>query len=99
MLRKLHDMVLENEKELAEIITMEQRKPLSEAIGEVRYGASYIAWYAEEGIKVKGDVLSLTNISMRMTVIKEPVGPVGRKLFVKTPWNFPAVGIEANQYC
>jgi succinate-semialdehyde dehydrogenase/glutarate-semialdehyde dehydrogenase len=85
MLRKLHDMVLENEKELAEIITMEQGKPLSEAIGEVRYGASYIAWYAEEGIRVKGDVLSPTNTSMRMTVIKEPVGPVG----IITPWNFP----------
>lgn len=85
LLRYLYDLVLENEEELAKMITLEQGKPLSEALGEIRYGASYLAWYAEEGIRVKGDILSPTNVSMRMNVLKEPVGPVG----IITPWNFP----------
>jgi len=84
-IRKLYELVLENENELAEIITMEQGKPFGEALGEVRYAASYLSWYAEEGIRVMGDILTPTNTSMRMHVIKEPVGPVG----IITPWNFP----------
>lgn len=85
LLRKLYELLLENENEIAEIITLEQGKPLSEALGEVRYAASYLSWYSEEGIRVKGDILSPTVTSMRMQVIKEPIGPVG----IITPWNFP----------
>lgn len=85
LLRKLYELLLENEDELAEIMTLEQGKPLSEALGEVRYAASYLSWYSEEGIRVKGDILSPTVTSMRMQVIKEPIGPVG----IITPWNFP----------
>ncbi len=85
LLRKLYDLVLENEERLAKMITLEQGKPLSEAIGEVRYAASYLSWYAEEGIRIKGDILEPTHKTMRMQVIKQPVGPVG----IITPWNFP----------
>jgi succinate-semialdehyde dehydrogenase/glutarate-semialdehyde dehydrogenase len=84
-LRKLYALMLENEESLAIIMTQEQGKPYTEAIGEVRYAASYVQWYAEEAIRIKGDLLEPTHPSMRMQVLKEAIGPVG----IITPWNFP----------
>ncbi|PIE77041.1 MAG: succinate-semialdehyde dehydrogenase (NADP(+)) [Clostridiales bacterium] len=85
LLRKLYAAMLANEKEIAETMTEEQGKPLKEAIGEVRYAASYVQWYAEEGIRVQGDILAPSSSKMRLHVLREPVGPVA----LITPWNFP----------
>lgn len=85
LLRRLHALMVEHESELAAIMTEEQGKPYTEAIGEVRYAASYVQWYAEEAIRIKGDLLEPTHSSMRLKVLKEPIGPVG----IITPWNFP----------
>ncbi len=85
LLRKLHGLMVAKESELAQVMTREQGKPIAEALGEVRYAASYVQWYAEEGIRVSGDILETHTPGMRLSVLKEPIGPVG----IITPWNFP----------
>lgn len=80
-----HKLTLEHADELAQIMTIEQGKPLAEALGEVKYAASFIQWFAEEGKRIYGDVIPTTNAGQRFLVIKEPVGVVA----AITPWNFP----------
>ncbi|WP_374667130.1 NAD-dependent succinate-semialdehyde dehydrogenase [Acinetobacter sp.] len=80
-----HKLTLEHADDLARIMTIEQGKPLAEALGEVKYAASFIQWFAEEGKRIYGDVIPTTNAGQRFLVIKEPVGVVA----AITPWNFP----------
>ena len=84
-LRKWHDLILENADDLGALMTAEQGKPLSEAIGEVKYGAGFIEFYAEECKRVMGDVIPTVANDRRLLVYKQPVGVVG----CITPWNFP----------
>ena len=51
-----------------------QGKPLSESIGEVAYGASFVEWFAEEGKRVYGDIIPSPAVDRRLLVIKQPVG-------------------------
>jgi succinate-semialdehyde dehydrogenase/glutarate-semialdehyde dehydrogenase len=85
ILKKWHSLVLAHAEELAAIVTAECGKPLSEARGEVVYGASFIEWFAEEGKRAYGDVIPTHNANARIVVIKQPVGVVA----AITPWNFP----------
>ncbi|PLX98512.1 MAG: succinate-semialdehyde dehydrogenase I [Desulfuromonas sp.] len=85
ILLKWHDLLLENQKDLAIIMTAEQGKPLSEAEGEIAYAASFIEWFAEEGKRVYGDVIPQTKSDQRLVVIKQPIGVCA----AITPWNFP----------
>ena len=85
ILRKWYELQLENLDDLAKILTIEQGKPLAEAKGEIRYGASFVEWFAEEARRVYGDVIPGHGRDKRITVIKQPVGVVG----AITPWNFP----------
>ncbi len=85
LLRHWHDLILENEKDLAAILTLEQGKPLAEALGEIRYGASFIEWFAEEARRIYGDVIPGHGKDKRIVVIKQPIGVVA----AITPWNFP----------
>jgi succinate-semialdehyde dehydrogenase/glutarate-semialdehyde dehydrogenase len=85
ILRRWHDLILENVDDLAMILTTEQGKPLAEAAGEIRYGASFVEWFAEEGKRAYGDVIPGHGTDKRITVIKQPIGVVG----AITPWNFP----------
>lgn len=85
ILRKWHDLMLENIDDLAAILTAEMGKPLAEAIGEIMYGASYIEWFAEEAKRIYGDVIPGHQADKRIVVLKQPVGVVGSI----TPWNFP----------
>lgn len=80
-----YQLVLAHADELARIMTIEQGKPLAEALGEVKYAASFIQWFAEEGKRVYGDVIPTTNNQQRFIITKEPVGVVA----AITPWNFP----------
>ncbi|HBI2536457.1 TPA: NAD-dependent succinate-semialdehyde dehydrogenase [Acinetobacter baumannii] len=80
-----HKPVLDYTDELALIMTIEQGKPLAEAKGEVRYAASFIQWFAEEGKRIYGDVIPTVNNQQRFIISKEPVGVVA----AITPWNFP----------
>ena len=85
LLRKWFDLVMRNQDLLAELLTLEQGKPLAEARGEIAYGASYIEWFAEEAKRVYGDIIAPPDINQRILVTKHPVGVVA----AITPWNFP----------
>ncbi len=84
ILERWYNLMLENQDDLAILMTAEQGKPLFESRGEVMYGASFMKWFAEEGKRVYGDVLPST-ADRRSIVIKQPVGVVA----AITPWNFP----------
>jgi succinate-semialdehyde dehydrogenase / glutarate-semialdehyde dehydrogenase len=85
ILRRWHDLILENADDLALLMTLEQGKPLAESKGEVRYGASFIEWFAEEGKRAYGDIIPPHQPGVRLLVTKQPVGVVA----AITPWNFP----------
>jgi succinate-semialdehyde dehydrogenase/glutarate-semialdehyde dehydrogenase len=85
LLRKWYDLILENADDLALLMTAEQGKPLAEARSEVRYGASFIEWFAEEGKRAYGDIIPHHLAGQRLLVVKQPVGVVA----AITPWNFP----------
>ena len=71
--------------DLARIMTAEQGKPLTEAKGEVVYGASFVEWFAEEAKRVYGETIPTTDPAKRYLVIKQPIGVCA----AITPWNFP----------
>ncbi|MBH61681.1 MAG: succinate-semialdehyde dehydrogenase I [Alphaproteobacteria bacterium] len=85
ILRKWFDLVMENQEDLAVLMTTEQGKPLAESMGEIVYGASFIEWFAEEAKRIYGDTIPQHQHDKRIVVIKEPVGVVASI----TPWNFP----------
>ena len=89
ILRKWYDLMLENQEDLAVLMTMEQGKPLPEAMGEVLYSASFIEWFAEEGKRIYGDTIPAPNGDWRIVVTKEPIGVCA----AITPWNFPSAMI------
>jgi succinate-semialdehyde dehydrogenase / glutarate-semialdehyde dehydrogenase len=86
LLEAWFDLMMENQEDLAAILTAEQGKPLAEARGEIAYAASFVKWFAEEGKRVYGDTIPSPSEGMRIIVMKEPVG-VSAAI---TPWNFPA---------
>jgi succinate-semialdehyde dehydrogenase/glutarate-semialdehyde dehydrogenase len=85
ILRKWFELLMENQEDLARLMTAEQGKPLAESRGEVGYGASFIEWFAEEAKRAYGDVIPSHGKDKRILVIKQPVGVVA----AVTPWNFP----------
>ncbi len=85
ILRKWHDLMLENADDLARLMTIEMGKPLTEAKGEVTYAASFIEWFAEEGKRIYGDTIPEHQSDKRIVVIKQPIGVTA----AITPWNFP----------
>ncbi|MGI4840787.1 MAG: NADP-dependent succinate-semialdehyde dehydrogenase [Janthinobacterium lividum] len=87
-LRRWYELIIENQQDLGQIMTLEQGKPLPEAVGEIVFGASYIEWYAEEAKRVYGDVIPGA-ADKRLLVIKQPVGVCA----AITPWNFPSAMI------
>lgn len=89
LLEAWHALVLANIDDLARIMTAEQGKPLAEAQGEVRYAATFIKWFAEEGRRVGGRNVPSPERDRRIIVMTEPVG-VSAAI---TPWNFPAAMI------
>jgi succinate-semialdehyde dehydrogenase/glutarate-semialdehyde dehydrogenase len=85
ILRKWFNLIMENQDDLALILTLEQGKTLAEARGEIAYGANYIEWFAEQAKRIDGDIIPAPDNSKRILVIKQPVGVVASI----TPWNFP----------
>ncbi len=85
LLRRWYDLILENQEDLALLMTSEQGKPLAEARGEVVYGASFIEWFAEEAKRIYGDTIPGHQADKRIIVLKQPIGVVA----AITPWNFP----------
>jgi succinate-semialdehyde dehydrogenase/glutarate-semialdehyde dehydrogenase len=89
VLKRWFQLITDNAEDLAKIMTAEQGKPLTEAVGEIHYGASYIEWFAEQCKRAYGDTIPTGDNSRRMQTIKTPVGVVG----CVTPWNFPSAMI------
>ncbi len=85
LLRKWFNLIVENQEDLAQLLTAEQGKPLAEARGEIAYGANYVEWFSEESKRVYGDIIAPPSADKRIMVIKQPVGVVA----CITPWNFP----------
>jgi succinate-semialdehyde dehydrogenase/glutarate-semialdehyde dehydrogenase len=86
ILRRWSDAMLEREDELAELLTIEQGKPIAESRVEIQYAASFFEWFGEEGKRVYGDTIPTFASDRRIVVTKEPVGVTAGI----TPWNFPA---------
>lgn len=89
ILRKWFDLMMENQEDLAKMMTAEQGKPFKESMGEIVYAASFIEWFAEEGKRVYGDTIPQHAPGKRIVVTKEPIGVCA----AITPWNFPAAMI------
>ena len=87
LLRRWYMLIMDNQEDLAHILTAEQGKPLAEARGEIAYGANYIEWFGEESKRVYGDIIPQPSNDKRIMVIKQPVGVVA----CITPWNFPCL--------
>lgn len=85
ILLRWHDLLLDNQEDLARILTAEMGKPIAEARGEIAYGASFMRWFAEEARRVYGDIIPGHQRDKRIFVLKQPIGVVG----AITPWNFP----------
>lgn len=84
-----YNLMLEHKENIAQILTAEQGKPLTEARGEIGYAASFIRWFAEQARRVDGEVLTPTLPNQRLLVIKQAIGVTA----AITPWNFPAAMI------
>lgn len=88
-LRRWFELMMANQEALAELMTLEQGKPLAEARGEVAYAASFIEWFAEEAKRIYGETIPGHQADKRIVVIKQPVGVTA----AITPWNFPSAMI------
>lgn len=86
---KWRDLLMQNQDDLALIMTAEQGKPLSESRGEIAYSASFLEWFAEEGKRIYGDLIPQTNNDQRLIVVKQSIGVCA----AITPWNFPSAMI------
>ena len=85
LLERWHDLIRQHEQDLALLLTLEQGKPLAEALAEIRYGASFVKWFAEEARRIGGSTIPSPTADRRILVLKEAVGVCA----VITPWNFP----------
>jgi succinate-semialdehyde dehydrogenase/glutarate-semialdehyde dehydrogenase len=85
LLKQWHALILANIDDLSRILSAEQGKPFVEAQAEIRYGASFIEWFAEEGKRAYGDVVPSPKPKTRIFVTKTGVGVTA----AITPWNFP----------
>ncbi len=89
ILRRWFELIMENQQDLAIILSLEQGKPMAESLGEVTYGASFVEWFAEEAKRIYGDTIPAPSADKRIVVIKQPIGVVA----AITPWNFPTAMI------
>ncbi|MEQ9867375.1 NAD-dependent succinate-semialdehyde dehydrogenase [Pectobacterium aroidearum] len=85
ILYRWYELILENKRYLAELMTAEQGKPVQEAEGEVVYAASFIQWFAEQGKRANGEIIPSAKPGSKIYATREPVGVV----VAITPWNFP----------
>lgn len=86
ILRQWFELIFAAKADLALLMTLEQGKPLREALGEIDYAASFVEWYAEEAKRLNAESVTSHLPDAEMMVRREPLGVVG----VVTPWNFPA---------
>ncbi|NBA96566.1 NADP-dependent succinate-semialdehyde dehydrogenase [Pseudomonas sp. R5(2019)] len=88
-LRKWFELMMDNQEDLARLMTLEQGKPLTESRGEIAYAASFLEWFGEEAKRVYGDMIPGHQVDKRLMVLKQPIGVTA----AITPWNFPSAMI------
>ncbi len=86
ILYKAWELMSARAEDIARTMTAEQGKPLRAALNEVRYGADFLLWYAEEAKRVYGETIPAPRGDQRFLVLHQPVGVVA----AVTPWNYPA---------
>lgn len=86
ILRRAFDLMVAQRETLAQLITLESGKAFLEALGEVSYAAEFLRWYAEEAVRISGDVSVAPGGANRIVVVRQPIGVA----VLVTPWNFPA---------
>ena len=86
LLRRMYELMLAHQDDLARLLTAEQGKPLAEAKGEIAYSASYLEWFGEEAKRLYGDTIPAHAGDKRLLTLRQPVGVVA----AITPWNFPS---------
>lgn len=89
ILTKWYQLMMENKKELARILTAEMGKPLAEAEGEINYAAGFFDWFAGEARRIQGEIIAAPTAGKQILHFKEPVGVAA----MITPWNFPSAMI------
>ena len=85
ILRRWYELIIENAEGLAVLLSCEQGKPMSEARGEITYGAGFVEFFAEQAKRVYGETIPSFKADARIVVLKQPAGVVA----AVTPWNFP----------
>jgi succinate-semialdehyde dehydrogenase / glutarate-semialdehyde dehydrogenase len=86
ILRKAYEVIMAQAERLAKLITLENGKALNDSRGEVAYAAEFFRWYAEEAVRIDGQLSLAPSGSNRIMVTRRPVGIC----VLVTPWNFPA---------
>jgi len=86
ILRKAFEIMVAEVDRLAEIISRENGKVLSDSKGEVLYAAEFFRWFSEEAVRINGEFRTSPSGDKRIIVTKQPIGV---SLLI-TPWNFPA---------
>jgi len=89
ILLRFHDILIENQDDLATILTIEMGKPLAEAKGEIAYSAAFLKWFAGEAVRAYGKVIPGPTDDKRLIAVKQGIGVVA----AVTPWNFPSAMI------
>jgi succinate-semialdehyde dehydrogenase/glutarate-semialdehyde dehydrogenase len=86
ILRRAFDLMLKEKEKLAELMTRENGKTLTESRGEVAYAAEFFRWFSEEAVRNIGSVSISPSGTNRILVEHQPIGVS----VLVTPWNFPA---------
>jgi succinate-semialdehyde dehydrogenase / glutarate-semialdehyde dehydrogenase len=86
ILTRCFELMTERREQLAHLISLENGKALPDARGEVAYAAEFFRWYAEEAVRIIGDVSISPSGANRILVQHQPIGVC----VLITPWNFPA---------
>ena len=86
VLRKAFEIMVAEADRLAEIVSKENGKVLTDAKGEILYAAEFFRWFSEEAVRINGEFRSSPSGDKRILVTKQPIGV---SLLI-TPWNFPA---------
>ena len=84
-LRRWFELIVAHQQPLADLMTAEAGKVITESLGEVLYGASFVEWFAEEAKRAYGDVIPSPSRDKRLVVLRQPIGVAA----AITPWNFP----------
>ncbi|HWK72531.1 NAD-dependent succinate-semialdehyde dehydrogenase [Pollutimonas sp. M17] len=86
ILRKCYELMVRDAESLAQLISLENGKALKDARGEVAYAAEFFRWFAEEAVRINGDLSIAPSGANRILVQYQPIGVA----LLITPWNFPA---------